>query len=818
MVTEDMTTDLKGAFIPDLENEMSRRYLRVIQRWVPVCLSYFEDWPVRPDCGHFFGGAHWYGNETSLPVKALALVGTSPEYDSSITGVSKEELRRIAIKGIRYLCFTHDTGPEDCVRPEGLGRPEVWGTKWGERGRGFFPESQCGTTISNITSAALILRPWIDDETWMMLAAICEDYLGRFGDMPPRSGVYVDTQMEENMWTSHGLAACYLFLSGHERAGEWEENAKRWMFCTATAPQDRLNEAVFGDGTTVRALTGKTFTMHPDYMAENHGIVHPNYIASGVLSTGNLGNLYRLYGRIEPKHAYWNRRVIYDNLKRMTDLWGFPHCVQGMDWTYLTPKCWLHCAAYLYLKDPDAGYFERASLDLVERIQESNGGRLINAEVAEKCHDVQDPMIMKEINMAGLAGPYLAHRLIGSDAPEPTPEKEIHRKFQGVKVYPHSGFVFHRHSKGQTSLSWRNDVMALPLTRDGMLTIGPSSGTLLGKVSVKEYPPSQELISLHVAEGDGFAAAMVNDLSQGSVRQQVLFASLPDGSVACLERLIALKECTVERVQQGYLCIMNENFPKVEGNCNGRRTLYHPGGKETFKGFVGESTDDDILFPIDHPRWLNVDDRIGIVFEGTGRTIYINRHHFKPYHAIADDLYLSLQDEERRHHPGELISELAFLILPEQPHEETPGQLLVKALSPEDAACLITSGYLCAANFKSERRPCEFRTARMDIVPIFPGSVRMDRDGISYNLTLGPGQAILSEASISLETDGILRAEAIPGGAVFLINEGKGKAEVRLIGADRERTVALKPGEVVEVGNGHGVLRSHARTPVLRIF
>ena len=155
MVTKDMTTDLPSAVIPDIENEMSRRYLMMIQKWIPICMSYFSDWHMRPNCGHFFGGAHWYGNETSGPVKALALISTSPEYDEAVAGCSRDELRRIAVQGIRYLCFTHDTGPEDCVRPErGLGRPETWGTKWGERGKGFFRESQCGNTISNITSAS----------------------------------------------------------------------------------------------------------------------------------------------------------------------------------------------------------------------------------------------------------------------------------------------------------------------------------------------------------------------------------------------------------------------------------------------------------------------------------------------------------------------------------------------------------------------------------------------------------------------------------------------------------------------------------------
>ena len=125
---------------------------------MPIGLDYFEDWPERPNCGHFFGGAHWYGSDTASPIFVFAALANSPEYDSKRTGCSKEVLRELALKGIRYLCFTHDTGPAECIRPQkSLGNPRTWGTKWGERGRGFFPESQCGTNVADIALTALLL-------------------------------------------------------------------------------------------------------------------------------------------------------------------------------------------------------------------------------------------------------------------------------------------------------------------------------------------------------------------------------------------------------------------------------------------------------------------------------------------------------------------------------------------------------------------------------------------------------------------------------------------------------------------------------------
>jgi len=194
---KELHTILRSANIPWSENNTSRRYLRILQNWVPTAIPFFADWPVRLNCGHFYGGCAWYGEETASPAFVFALVASSPEYDKKVTGCSRHELRFMAYKALRYLCFTHDTGPADCIRPTaGMGRQECCASKWGERGKGFFPESQCGVTLAQIAITALLLSDLLDDETWGMLEAVFTDYAGRFAAMEPRSGVYLDTQME----------------------------------------------------------------------------------------------------------------------------------------------------------------------------------------------------------------------------------------------------------------------------------------------------------------------------------------------------------------------------------------------------------------------------------------------------------------------------------------------------------------------------------------------------------------------------------------------------------------------------------------------
>ena len=794
----EILTDRRQAVLRKRETPLSRRYLRVLEKWIPVGLEYFDDWPERPNCGHFLGGCHWYGIETISGSLAFAAAASSPEYDERIGGCSREELKKIALKGIRYLCFTHDSGPAECVRPErGLGRQENWGTKWGEQGKGFFKESQCGTTIAGMGIVALLLGEMVDEETWRMLVEVHTDYAGRFGQMAPKSGVYVDTQMEENGWTSCGLAGVECLLEKAPEVATWAATARQWMFSTAAAAQDAKDQGLFAGGETVARLTGKTFTALPDYMAENHGMVHPNYTASSVNFLMTLGVIYGVYGKRVPKHALFNRQKIYDQLKLTTDRTGSLHPVQGMDWPYLSPDpgTGRHAAAAVLLKDGDAAYFERRALETLEGRQKGNHGRMYDREIAEKSHGIQDPLIIREAIISSPAYTYLLHRLHG-DGPRPTPERQVEKKLRGVKVYPHSGFAFQRHQKGQTSFSWRNCIMALPLNRDGIYTVAPASHSFLASIEVKGKPDSHELVSVHIDEQEeGFAASLLLNRAQGAVRQEVLFAGLPDGTTLCRERLTAKEDITVEGVRQGFLRIINEAFAGIPGNCNGFRTFYTPDKTERFSGYVDTDPGSDVIRTYDHPQWVNVDDRLGILFRGTGETVYHNRHYFNPWWAVADDLTLSRIEQKFRVKKGAIISELTALVAPDQSQRRTASLSLIELKTRKRAAGLIAGGYLAAARFEAKGGKITFTVPRKKLseVPVFPGTASISSRSVTYALHLEAGAATLRKSLLSLSVEGEVEVVAVDTGQVLARNVGRGQATVRI---GRQKAARIRPGAV----------------------
>jgi len=698
----DAMGDFAAVALPAEENEMSRRYLRVIERWVPVAMSYYNDWPGRPDCGHFFGGVLWYGQETAMPIMTLALAASSGEFDPA-AGRSAEELRAIALQGLRYLCFTHDTGPEDCIRPEkSWGRTEPAGTKWGERGRGFFPESQCGRTIAELAITAALIRDLLGDEERRMLANIAADYLDRFGDMEPRAGVYFDTQMEENGWTAEGLTASMLLLPGHPRLPEWQENARLWMFRTATMPRDAHDHAEFADGKTVSQLCGRRFTMLPDGTAENHGFVHPNYLASGLSLAGRTINLLRLFGQAVPPHLFWHRQDLYDTMKPWFDGTGSPHPAQGMDWPYTAypAYCSLHACASVYLGDADAARLERQALEVVERSSAAHGGRMVPQEQADHCHGQQDPALMRERMTCLLAAAYHVHRLAGA-GPTPPDPADFETRAGGVHVYPHGGVVLHRHAQGITSFAWRNRTMVLPSTREGLRLIGPAGGSMLATIDVQGKAPNTKPVALKIREEDDRAAVLrIEDLAEGSVRRQVMFASLPGGKCVIAERLVAREPITVERVRQGYLSIINDGYFAEHDDLRGRRTLYWDGGRQTFAGYVTDSDGEDVVLDLGDARWVNVDDRFGLVFESTGRAFYHNQHHYEVWHATEDELVLSQTDEAQRVQPGQPIARMVAVWCPGQPHEETAREPLCAHAEPSRIEIEV-DGVRCTCDFEA---------------------------------------------------------------------------------------------------------------------
>jgi hypothetical protein len=335
--------------------------------------------------------------------------------------------------------------------------------------------------------------------------------------------------------------------------------------------------------------------------------------------------------------------------------------------------------------------------------------------------------------------------------------------------------------------------MALPLNRDGICTVAPASDSFLGSISVRNHPDSQKQVSLDVdRQQNGFAAALVMDRAQGTVRQEVLFASLPSGVSLSVERFLANRAVTVERLDQGFLRIVNEHFSEMTGNCDGFRVVHTPDGRHRFEGGASPDPDSDLLETFHHPAWLNVDGRLGIVYSGTGKTVYHNRHYFSPWWAVADDLTLSRLDRPARFKAGDTVARLAALVAPDVSPAKTGGLRLVELSARGSAVGLIGDGHLAAANFGGRAATLSLSCPRrsVDGIPVFAGETRVGKARVTYRRRLEAGQVLLRKSILTVATEAELDIVATDG-AVCLHNAGARQAVVTVPGRD---PIRIRPG------------------------
>ncbi|TNJ60023.1 hypothetical protein FE784_36685 [Paenibacillus hemerocallicola] len=734
------------------ENELTAKCYAMLLRWIPFADSRYEEWERMPECGYFFGGSSWYGVDTARSITVYAALSVLGSYDERIAGCSRERLMRRAISGIRYLAFTHDSGPEHLVRVKGS-NPYCSERKWGGQGDSYFMATQTGYSVYSIALASWLLWERLDEETRSLVRNVLFHYADRWCDAEPRDGVYGDTQAEENSWVAQGVAAAADMFPDHPRSGHWRRRFRKWAANSVTVSRDRYRADFQAHterthGVPVPFIS--TSTLHPDYTTENHGFVHPTYLALGINQRASHALFSLMSGTPAEPFALMNNGELYDRvIKKCCQSDGFMIPVQGQDWWYNRQHELAHAHAVLNVLhgNRDAARFERLALKRIGQIQSGNANGCFLEREGKACVIREGTQTVEDFeNWAAqdVLHVYLLHAF-GGPGVEPSDETEMSERLSGVSLFPYGGFVVRRTRNAFASFSWRNNIMGVCLGKDGIWLTTPVHASMTGTIRIaghdgmagwsnEDVVRDAEHASLE-PRADGFGATVLIRRGGGELEQDAAFVALPDGRCVYAERLRAIRDCTIDDCRTGIVGVRNDKYPDVPESAEGTRALLLPGMLLTFEGFAGDASDEEQRLPA-FP-YVNVDDKMGYVLFGSGGIRYINKHRYKRWKGVENTL--ALNDAGRMSlKAGEARPCFAVVALPNRTMEQTAEAAeRSMLLSDPTAPCLLLEcgETIVFANFAFDHTAvCGERELAGAEVGLFEGVSRIRGSRISRSL------------------------------------------------------------------------------------
>lgn len=807
------------------EGAVSKQLYSVVSRWVSFAVNYYKDWDYKPRCGHFFGGSYNYEVETSAAAMAACVTACFGDYNSKIAGVSKKRLIEMAINSIRYLCYTHHTGPADCVREKSR-NPVTSGKKWGYKPGNFFMSSQTGVGVSMMGLSVWLLWEKLDEETKEMAATVIEFYADEYCEMTPGSGVYNDTQCEENAWTSLGLATAYYMFPDHPHSQKWLDGYIKWSLNSVTTYKDKLeNELDKVNGKTRGGFVHneKTYgissvTFHPDFTTENHGYVHPDYMGSGIGLNPSSVIFPLLKGETPIGSIFFNVENLYNRvLKPWCTADGNPVAVQGQDWFYHRHpnKLFMHTVMNLFFNDADAAMFERKCIDITVRRQMSTGnGRLLekNGEMLEVTPGSQSAFDMEYGSIRTVVLSYLLH-LAKGDGIKPEEPEQVMKKFSGNYMYPYGGVYIYRTPETFTSFTTRCSIMGLSLPKNGLWDATSDFQGFTGIIKEKNsndgyYADKKinwrdigiETIRENILEYDrGFSIIAEVPRAGKAIMQASSFSALPDGKSVYVEKSRAVRDVDIAFYDTGKVTIGNENFEYMPEYARGNKNVYFDGEKIKFFGnYDGE----DVCITRNDLRYVNVDDKLGYVLYGSSGVEYLNRHKYAKWKGLEDTLILNKR-KPLFMNKGDATEIFAVTIMPNKTNSETEyelGQILVTCSEDELFVKRINENRV-TVNFSDKKvRVKENISSKDNKVAVFNGITKVIKGNIHTSFYMNAFTSCIDTVQ------GVVRflnetAEiniVCANGVVAINNKSDRHIEYVFISNGVESKITQQPGEAVE--------------------
>jgi len=605
----------------ELRNARTRVY-RAAEKQAHYLLSTVQPWSEDPGLKLLTesrSGEHWIRPNTGT-VAGFAFLYRFGPYDEKTVGVSREELmREFILPMMRYLIVTHRTGS----RPTSDGKP--WGDHW-----------QSAHWAHSLAHAAWWAWEDLPTDVRAGVRRVVAHEADRIAAAEPPHQIREDSKSEENAWNSEVLSVAVLLMPDDPRRPRWETAFQKWALSSYLRPADETSDAVV-DGRPVREqFTGAN--IYDDYTLENHGIVHPDYMAAFNLTLGSSLD-YSMTGRRPPEALRYNIPGIYENLKWfLLPDGGFVY-PNGQDWRLFRNPDWLfvHVSMAVFGKDPDAWPLALTGLETLERMQARSESGAIYRPGEYFFPSTQHDRIYH------LALTWLSLQLVDS-LPHGNPERTGVRRLDSGKV------VIHRTPEAIHTFSWGARCMAQCLAYRPDRIVSPDYRSGIGHVraaGTKDALPARLHDATVTSNDDSFVAEVIVDHGENQIRANLTFRSNPDGTWVTREKLVALADVTTNEIATGLIGILNNPTWVYE---TGRREIALGDRQTTVPSCSGVVLDGAGVTRVSIDSALRMDSAEPL------RVRYVSAEK-ADRGRVTDYLYLNHLGDEHVWHKGDVISE-----------------------------------------------------------------------------------------------------------------------------------------------------------------
>jgi len=610
---------------------------------------------------------------------ALARFGTPGR---TMGGISREQMEQMAVVMIRAVADTHPVSGSAEVRAN-------WWDKWR------------AIRVDHIFQmGGWLLWDRMEPETRLLLPQILAHDADLYLQDEAPALLYDDTQAESNAWTGGGLALAYCMLKQHPHREMRGEKAREFMVSAYATAEDLSSERLVDGKPLNRWLHGAN--AFPDYTVENHGFIHPIYIAA-VSEMVRSVICYRLAGERVPEAATFNAAHVFDTLMLLNLPDGNHLYVQGTDYDPRRLDSFLQACNIIPLKpDPLREACFLRVLGSMERMARERPEMDMSGDILFR-FDFGTSWALTEN--------YMMRRLFGGPA-EAIPEDQIEQRLAGVHMNELARFALHRTPRTVSTFSWHaiersSQVMGItmPLQKDVLCCAYPC-GSYIGDVDVgadTPAPPIRVVSCNAVANGAGFGVVAELERCSGKVTQHCAFVSLPDGRSVYLEHREARQAVSVMSADSGNVWIYDDlrwPFQKRPRTFCSRDGILRPVSGRTYEG-----------------NWINVDDRMGYAAMGLekfGLETSTDRYHTWRLAFVHPASGAVPQHFE----PGQSISSFGLVSCPHQASGETEGMAEDMSrrgwhIKTAGVLALVIKPFLVYASFEERPEHCPLSDGRV---------------------------------------------------------------------------------------------------------